>query len=65
MAVANLVSTKVCFKIYGSLKMTFCYLWNFDFANLRMTLAKKLFGTETSNFQVKFHARVAFHKFCF
>ena len=39
--------------------MLFCYFWNYGFCNLRMTLAKKLFGTETLNLQVKFHSRVA------
>ena len=41
--------------------MLFCYFWNFDFSNLRMALAKKLFGTETSNLQVNFHSKMAFY----
>ena len=41
--------------------MPFCYFWNFDFPNLRMTFAKKLLSTETSNLEVKFHSRVAFN----
>ena len=44
--------------------MAFCYYWNFEFSNLKMTFAKKkktLFGTETSNLQVKCYSRVAFH----
>ena len=29
--------------------MPFCYFGGFDFSNLRMTLVKKLSGTETKN----------------
>ena len=41
--------------------MLFCYFRNFDFSNLRMTFAKKLLDTETSNLQVKFYFSAAFH----
>ena len=47
MTVTNLGYRKVYFKIYGSLNMLYCYFWDFGFSNLRMTFAKKLFGTET------------------
>ena len=49
MTVTNLGYRKVYFKIYGSLNMLYCYFWDFGFSNLRMTFAKKLFGTETWN----------------
>ena len=29
--------------------MPFCYFWKLDFSNLKMTLVKGLFGTETKN----------------
>ena len=41
MRFANLGYTKVCFGIYGALKMLFCYFSNFDFANIRITFLKK------------------------
>ena len=44
--------------------MSHCYFHNFGFSNHRLTFAKKL-GTETSNVQVKFFSRVAFHNWYF
>ena len=38
---------------------------NFDFPSLRMTFAKSLSGTESSNLRVKFCFRVAFHNWYF
>ena len=60
MPVRNLDLIKVCFRIYRPLKMPFCYFWNFEFSNLRMTLAKMLLCIETLNLKVKFHFRAAF-----
>ena len=45
--------------------MLFCYFWNFDFSNLRITFSKKLFGTEISIFQVKFYSTITFHNWYF
>ena len=45
--------------------MPFCYFWNFDFPNIRMIFAKKLFGTENSNIQVKFYSRIALRNWYF
>ena len=64
-SVADLGYTKNWFRIYRSLKMQFCYFRNFDFSSLRMTFAKKIFGTETSNLQGKFYSKVAFHNWYF
>ena len=65
MEVTNLGQAKVCVKIYGSLKMPFCYIWNFGFSRLRMTLTKKLFSAETLSRQFKFQSRVAFNNLYF
>ena len=51
--------------MYGSLKMLFCSVWDLDFCNLRMTLVKKLFGTETSKLQVNFYSKIAFQNLYF
>ena len=51
--------------MYGSLKMLFRSFWNLDFCNLRMTLVKKLFGTETSKLQVNFYSKIAFQNLHF
>ena len=38
----------------------------FNFANIRMIFAtEKIFGTETSDLQVKFCSKVAFNSWCF
>ena len=51
--------------MYDRLQVPFCYLWNFDFSNFRLSLAKKLFDTETSNLQVKFNFTVDFYNWYF
>ena len=45
--------------------MLFYLFWNFDFSNLRMTLVKELFSTETSNLQIKFYPKIAFQNWYF
>ena len=54
MAIENLGHAKVCFRINKSLKKSFCYFWNFDFSEFRMTFARNYLAQKFQTFRVIF-----------